>query len=69
VVDFVNRWSETTEIAVKRFVGWIGISAGKFFDWQSRYGKVNEHNGRVPRDHWIDEEERRAIIEYHGKIL
>lgn len=28
---------------------------------------MNEHNGKVPRDHWIDESERRAIIEYHDK--
>lgn len=52
---------------MERFIGWIGIARGKFFDWKSRCGKVNEHNGLVPRDHWIDEEERHAIIEYHGK--
>lgn len=44
---------------------WIGIARGKFFDWKSRYGKANEHNGWVPRDHWIEEWERQSIIEYH----
>lgn len=28
---------------------------------------ANEHNGAVPRDHWIEQWERDAIIAYHGK--
>ena len=27
-------------------------------------GKVNEHNGLVPRDHWIEEWERQSVIDY-----
>lgn len=43
------------------------ISRGKFYDWRKRYGKVNEHNGKVPRDHWIEEWERQAIVDFHAK--
>jgi putative transposase len=39
---------------------WLGISLSKFYDWRKRYGKVNEHNARIPRDHWLSEEEKRA---------
>lgn len=63
----MTHWSERTEIPAQRWVRWIGISKGKYFDWKARYGKANEHNGKVPRDHWITEEERVAIIEYHGR--
>ena len=48
-----------------RIVGWAGIQKGKFYDWKDRYGKVNEHNGAVPRDHWLTEAEKAAIIAYH----
>ena len=37
-----------------RVVWWLGIARGKFFDWRNRYGKANEHNAQVPRDHWIE---------------
>ena len=47
-----------------RLVGWMGISRGKFFDWRERYGKVNEHNAMVPRDHWLEEWEQQAILAY-----
>src|SRR5450631_3449284 len=45
IVDFVRRWSEASEIGAGRFVGWLGVSSSKFYDWRERYGRVNEHNG------------------------
>jgi len=64
VVDFVGRWSQKTEIAICVLVLWLGISLSKFYDWRKRYGKVNEHNAQVPRDHWLTEEEKQAILDY-----
>jgi transposase InsO family protein len=40
---------------------WIGIGTSKFHDWKRRFGKVNEHNAWVPRDHWLTETEKEAI--------
>jgi putative transposase len=68
VVDFVRAWSAKTEIAADRFVAWIGVARGKFFEWKKRYGKANEHNALVPRDHWLLDEEKRAIIGFHDKF-
>jgi putative transposase len=65
-VDFVRRWSEKTEIGAERFIRWLGITAGKFYDCE-RYGKVNEHNRWVPRDFWLEEWEKQAIIVLHLK--
>ncbi len=39
----------------------------KFHDWQNRFGKVNEHNGLVPRDHWLEPHERQAILDFHQR--
>jgi transposase InsO family protein len=65
VVDFVRRWSEKTEIRVGRFLSWLGIRASKFYDWRQRYGRVNEHNGWIPRDFWLEAWEKAAIIQFH----
>jgi transposase-like protein len=67
IVDFVRCWSERTEIDAGRFIGWIGVRASKFYDWRERYGKVNEHNGWVPRDHWLEDWEKEAIVGFHLK--
>ena len=55
VVDFVNTISTKTRLPVQQVVEWCGLARGKFYDWRKRYGKVNEHNGLVPRDHWIED--------------
>ena len=64
-MDFVRRWSDRTEIGVGRFIQWMGIRAGKFYEWRERYGKANEHNGWIPRDFWLDDWEKKAIVDFH----
>ena len=66
-MDFFRRWSEKTEFGAGRFIGWLYIAASKFYDWRERYGKVNEHNGWVPRDFWLEDWEKQAIIGFHLK--
>ena len=65
VVDFVRQWSERTEIGVGRFIHWLGVTASKFYDWRQRYGCVNEHNGWVSRDFWLEPWEKEAIVDFH----
>jgi transposase InsO family protein len=48
-------------------LGWLGLGTSKFHDWKQRYGKVNEHNGKVPRDWWLVEWEKRAIVDFHDR--
>lgn len=67
MVDFVRELSERTEITQERIISWVGIARGKFFDWRARYGKANEHNALVPRDHWLTDDEERAILEFFEK--
>ena len=62
----MRYWSDKTEIAVANMVNWVGITRSKFYDWQFRYGKVNEHNTWIPRDFWLTDAERQAIINYYG---
>ena len=61
----MNRWQERTQISVGYFVRWLGITNSKFYDWQKRYGMENMHNGKVPRDFWLLDTEKDAIIEFY----
>ena len=64
MVDYVRRWHQRTEIPARQFVGWLGIGQSKFHDWKDRYGKRNEHNAWVPRDWWLEDWEKQAIIRF-----
>jgi transposase InsO family protein len=65
VVDFVRIWEKKTEIRGRRFISWLTISSSKYYNWQERYGKANEHNGLIPRDFWLEDWEKQAIVDFH----
>ena len=65
IVDFVNYWSKKTGICISVFISCIGIGSSKFYQWKRRYGKVNEHNALVPRDFWLEDWEKEAIIGFY----
>ncbi len=60
----MNRWAEKTELPASRFTGWLGITSSKFYNWKKRFGKVNEHNAWIPRDHWLEDWEKQAILDF-----
>jgi hypothetical protein len=64
VVDYVRYWNGRTEVTAQQLVGWLGIRSSKFHDWQKRYGKVNEHNAWIPRDWWLEDWEKEAIVRF-----
>ena len=43
------------------------LGTSKFHQWKDRYGKANEHNGKVPRDWWLEDREKDAIVNYHDR--
>jgi transposase InsO family protein len=67
VIDYVRRWSERTELSAKQLVRWLGVGMSKYYDWTKRYGKVNEHNRLVPRDHWLEAWERQTIVSFYAE--
>ena len=63
----MNHWREHTELPARRLLGWLGLGTSKFHNWKQRYGKSNEHNGKVPSDWWLQGWEKQVIIEYHDR--
>ena len=45
----------------------LDLSVGKFYDWRKRYGKINCHNGWVPRDFWLQDWEKERILEFQTR--
>ena len=71
VVDFVQRWVPKSGVTQRKMLKWIGISAGKLHDWQQRHGQENKHNAVLPRQLWLDDWEKMAILGFfdeHPKV-
>jgi len=54
-------------LSVKQLLEWLGLATSKFHEWRKRYGQANEHNGKVPRDWWLEEWEKLAILGFHDR--
>jgi hypothetical protein len=65
VVDYVAHCQERTELPLRKLIGRLGVGTSKFYEWRERYGKADEHNAQVPRDDWLLDEEKQAILDYH----
>jgi putative transposase len=43
----------------------VGLS--KFFSWKARLGAANRHNAHLPRDSWLEDWEKQAILDFHAR--
>ena len=62
VVAFVQRWQNKTGYEVIQLTNWLGIGRSKYYSWVKRQGQENQPNGVQPKDHWLTESEKAAII-------
>ncbi len=52
----------------RRIIAWLGITVSKFHAWRHRYGKDNSHNATVARGWWLEDWEKKAIIDFHSRF-
>jgi len=53
-----------TNTPANKLIGMIGISSSKYYSWRDRFEQPNNHNGIIPKRHWILDWEREAILGY-----
>ena len=53
-----------TNTPANKLIGMIGISSSKYYSWKIRFEQPNNHNGIIPKRHWILDWERDAILGY-----
>lgn len=45
----------------------IGLQTSKYYEWKKRFGMSNQHNGKIPRDFWLEPWEKQAIVDFKHK--
>ena len=53
-----------TDIPVNKLIRMVGISQSKYYQWNDRIGQPNHHNAAVPKNTWILDWEKEAIVNY-----
>lgn len=67
VVDFITHWSVRAETPIKQLLAWLGLPKSTYSAWLKRYGTDNQHNGLIPRHHWLSEHEKQAVLAFHHR--
>jgi transposase InsO family protein len=65
VVATVERTARRAEWPVERVLDLVGIRRDRFHDWRRRRGRPNRHNAAVPKEGWLMDWEKEAIIAFH----
>lgn len=70
VVDTIRTWPEKTDSVLKDSVlkdilGWAELHSSTFNNGTRSYGRADELSAKVPRDRWLTEDEKQAIIRFH----
>jgi putative transposase len=60
----VNEISDLTALPVRGVLRWAQLHNGRFYCWRERDGEFNEHNGEIPRDHWLCSWENDSVLEF-----
>lgn len=59
-----------TNLNKKDLIKRINIPRSRYYDWVRRQGNPNNHNGQIPKSHWILPEEEALIVSYcSGRII
>lgn len=64
VVEFVGYWHQRGEFKVGQLLKWLELSNSKYYHWRERQGQANQHNGQIPKGHWLLAWEKTAIESY-----
>lgn len=64
IITFVKYWLSCSHLKKHNILKQIGISRGKFKEWQTRYNLPNQNNSKVPKGDYVNRDEELAIINY-----
>ncbi len=63
----MKYWTKRADVPCQLLLRWAKLRTSKYHQWKKRYGQINSHNGKIPRDWWLEEWEKQAIIDFHDK--
>ncbi len=64
ITEYISIVKNKTDFALKVLLKMINISSSKYYSWTSRQGMPNNHNGIMPKNNWLLNWEKEAIILY-----
>lgn len=68
-MEYISTMQIKTGFSLGYFLSHLELSKSKYYNWRTRIGKENCHNGKIPKQHWHTPEEEKAVISYVKKHI
>jgi putative transposase len=69
VVTYCESMNKRSHLTKSKLIGMLGIHRDKYYDWLKRLGTDNNHNGKIPKKHWLTPEEIQSILDYANEKI
>jgi len=64
VIKYSNYILMKSHLTRSQIIEILKINRSKYYDWLTRTGIENQHNGQQPKSHWLTPDEKQAILDY-----
>jgi len=64
VIDYSLKIVKDSSLNISKLIKLLGISRSKYYEWTRNLDKPNNHNGKIPKQHWITPDEESAIVKF-----
>lgn len=64
MIEYVKDIVHKSHFKITNMIKLLGINKSKYYEWCSRYGQENKHNGEQPKRHWLTPLEQEAILDF-----
>ncbi|MBD3225430.1 MAG: DDE-type integrase/transposase/recombinase, partial [Caldithrix sp.] len=64
ILEFIEMVSMKSRYNKKQLLRLLAMPKSRYYDWIQRQGQPNQHNGLMPKAHWLLPLERAAILNY-----
>jgi transposase InsO family protein len=64
VISYIQKLKQSTQLTIEDMIKMLNINKGKYYCWKRRSGIPNNHNGPIPKQHWLTPQEKQSIIDF-----
>lgn len=69
IVTYCESMNKRSHLTKSKLIEMLGIHRDKYYDWKHRLGADNNHNGKIPKKHWLTPEEVQSIIDFANEKI
>lgn len=68
-MKYCSNIQDKSHLKIGKLIKMLDINRSKYYVWIDRFGVENNHNGQIPKSHWLTPDERQSILDYARKYI